>query len=448
MSNHNDLPTARCRPHAAWIIAILLLIALVVLADNSPLRSSYVFMSDFGNIYSASRVWLFGGNPYDMPEVYQAWRQARPTRPMAMPQDPDLRNWISVQSPSALLVVSPLAALGPMAAGLTWMVLAVILLIARFPAIFALGDIKAGWQRLIVIAAVVASAPVQEAFGVMQPSLLANSLTLFALWAILRQRPKFGGFLLGLASAIKPQLGGIFVAYYLLIGRPRIVLWALVVAVSLHVAAVLPMELRGIDWWHSWRLNTALSLASGGVNDPTITGPFRHDMIDLTPLLYSLFRSARLVWTINLLVFACLLAGLIGGVRRTADPATDLLCLSAVATIGLLAFYHRLYDATLLVLPLAWAITRLNQQRGLAIAMLCLLATFVIPGQLLAAVLLRTRVFAAYVNLRWWQALLVSQYSWQLLLTALLIVMALLRSAGRNGSRQVTAPPDAGFGYR
>jgi hypothetical protein len=119
-----------------------------------------------------------------------------------------------------------------------------------------------------------------------------------------------------------------------------------------------------------------------------------------------------------------------------------------VATIGLLAFYHRLYDATLLVLPLAWAITRLNQQRGLAIAMLCLLATFVIPGQLLAAVLLRTRVFAAYVNLRWWQALLVSQYSWQLLLTALLIVMALLRSAGRNGSRQVTAPPDAGFGYR
>jgi hypothetical protein len=296
----------------------------------------------------------------------------------------------------------------------------------------------------LLAAAVLASAPLQWETRVFQTSMLPSTLIFLALWAVARDRMILGGVLMGLAAAMKPQLAAPFILYYLLVGRPKVFAWAVAVVVVTTIVAIIPMQLHGYDWLGDLQRNIAQSMAPGGANDPRVGAPWRHSLINLQGLFFAASNNEMLINGVTLLVAAVLVALMVPAVMRRPQPATDLLCLSAVAAIGLLPVYHRLYDAVLLGLPLAWAISRLDSQDDrVAHVTLAILATFLIPLELVPSFVYRIHVFDRFQNTVWWQAVIVAQFCWQLLLVAAWCVAALYLTSGYRATRAATVPVSA-----
>jgi hypothetical protein len=103
---------------------------------------------------------------------------------------------------------------------LLWLALMLGLLVLQFAALVDLAELRLRDARvLILVGASLASAPFQ--FGILsgQLSLPAISLCIIAFWCASRNREALAGILLGLACALKPQIGVAFVAYYVLTRR-------------------------------------------------------------------------------------------------------------------------------------------------------------------------------------------------------------------------------------
>src|SRR5205085_11944658 len=129
-------------------------------------------------------------------------------------------------------------------------------------------------RTLILLGATLASAPLQ--FGILsgQLSLPAISLCVLAFWCVARSREKLAGLLLGLACAIKPQIAGPFVVYYLVMRRVDVAKYAFVVGTSILAIALVGMKLAHVDWLHGWTQAVTLTGDVGGVNDYGWTGEF------------------------------------------------------------------------------------------------------------------------------------------------------------------------------
>lgn len=101
----------------------------------------------------------------------------------------------------------------------------------------------------------------------------------------------------------------------------------------------------------------------------------------------------------------CLSAVAVVGLRRHEGPGTALLGYSVAAVLSLLGFYNRLYGATLLVLPLAWAMASLHERsrRKAPILTVGCVLTFVFPGAAIMSVLERQGVMESFTQTAWWR---------------------------------------------
>jgi len=148
----------------------------------------------------------------------------------------------------------------------------------------------------------------------------------------------------------------------------------------------------------------------------------------------------------------------------------DLLALSALLTVSLLPVYHRFYDATLLIFPLAWAFTALNghsspsgssdgrsaeghldrgsldrRLRPIAISVIAvILIIFLFPGGTILQQLQQSGHFTAFQSHWWWNSLILPHENWCILLLTLLLLLALYRRSllrrRRNPSIVETRP--------
>jgi len=122
---------------------------------------------------------------------------------------------------------------------------------------------------------------------------------------------------------------------------------------------------------------------------------------------------------------------------RTRVP-DDLLNLSILGTLSLLPVYHRFYDASLLVLPVAWAL-RAQATASSRLKKICwlLFAIFLIPG----SSILERAVSGGHVGQNvlgswWWGYLLLPHEAWALMLlaTTLLAAMAISQQSAVAGN--------------
>jgi len=403
---------------SAWTyIFILLLFAAAQIAHRTPPVRHDSFFFDFSNVYSASRAWLNGQNPYNINDVYTAWAGSNHGRYLGTDDPAGMRTWAAVYPPSSLLMIAPFAALSAVPGHILWVATSNALLIATFIALFSLAGIHDRLSRILLIACALASAPLQCAMESGQLALPSCALIILAVFAFSKDRQILAGILLGVATAMKVQVGAPFILYYLFIRQWRVATLAAILFAVATMATIARMESIGISTWSAdWHRNVAMTLDLGQINDPRPGGPFRNDMVNLQTLLDVVIHRQLDINFCVVLLYMPLLVGFLSHVRPGRAAGTDLLALSLVAALSMLPIYRRLYDSVLLLMLLAWAIARLRtNERAIGIAVLALLGEFLVPIDLVPFILRRTHAFDSIISSPWWQGVIVPHHAWGLL---------------------------------
>jgi hypothetical protein len=420
----------------AWAF---LLAATAMFIVRGPMRAAW-WSDDFAVPYSASRALVFGTDPYQPDTLNRilldAGREIGP--------DGRAANNSSVYLPPTLVPTVPFALLPWRAARIAWLCLNVVLVAWMIHAALSLAGLS--WRDtrgLWLAGGIVALAPIHTGIAVGQIAIPSATLLLIAIALVQSGRQMPGGVALGISVLLKPQLTGPFLAYYFLRGGRRAALVATVVGVASTAISIGWLELNGVPWLESWRSVMSSIMVPGSQHDPA--GPWSAQLLELRTLI-AVTTGAESAATIGFLLAAAAGAWLyVAG--RTLDRDHDLLLLSGVAVLSLLATYHRFYDAALLVIVLAAIASRASApadpSRSLgmtpsAVVMLACLAVFFVPGAwAMQRLAVEGRLPAALTESWLWNALLLRHHNWALVLLFAVLAAAIAR-ARRRGN-----PPSA-----
>jgi hypothetical protein len=215
------------------------------------------------------------------------------------------------------------------------------------------------WLATILVSLILGTSRALLAAG--QPATFAISLLIIGIYLFLRGRfLPVGAILLMLSLAVKPQMGGLIVLY--LLARRihwRYVLAAMAGALTLLLSAglILSLHPRSAHWTSDLRANISANVMVGGDSDPRPASVDATADINLQAITSVFFADAREFNAVTYAVFLSLLALWIAAVLRTnAGPEMDLLSLGALSALSLTPFYHRFYDARLLLITIPAAV--------------------------------------------------------------------------------------------
>ena len=239
--------------------------------------------------------------------------------------------------------------------------------------------------------------------------------------------------------ALKPQLAGLFLGYEGARSRWTSVVAAILTIGVLMGVGVMRMEVSGVSWLPAWRANVREFAA--GHADPHAVGNLAYALINLQSPLSVLMASRAMVnalaWgALAILAIAYALVdwrrGREQGERFAIANAPDLVSLSLVACLTLLATYHRYYDAVLAVIPLALVIQLWRAGRRVdAGVTLALLLPLLVPGPAALAVASERGLIPEGLKTSMlWRAVILPHHAWALLALAAWLIAVRRRLAG------------------
>jgi len=420
------LPVRERRAQQTMKRALLILLLLLAAAEffiRGPLRyfRSGFGWSDITQVYVPSRAWIEGANPYSVDNFIALHREATN-------QVVD-RTGFRSHSPhplTTLVVFSPVASLPWPLAHKLWAIFTGTIIL---PAIFCLGSFlgpRAFDRKLGFAALTLALAPLHTGIAAGNVSVPAIALCAIAFWAVARKEHNLAGVLIAIAACLKPQIGGLFVLYYLARRQWRVALVAIGVSLAVFLVGIGRLEWSGSPWWNDFLAN-AQAAKQDRLMDFADPGPLRYTMINLQVLLYTLLPNPVIASAGALLIGVALWGGWARFGLRSPAFASDLLMASAFLIIGLLPIYHRNYDATLLIFPLCWALSpeaaRYGRARWLA---LLVMVPFLLPGPtLLQSLTRRGFLYPSITSGWWWDAFLMPHQTWLLCILCVLLLRAL-----------------------
>jgi hypothetical protein len=341
----------------------LIVAAAFYFVARGPWRALYD-SGDFLNVYSATRCWVHGGDPYATADLVRIGRAAG-----APVSEAYFAGLPSVYLPPSLLLLAPFA-LFPWAVAKTvwlcfltgsclWLAASTVTAVKRWALPL--------WCYLL------AFAPLHTGLRKGQPTVLVCSLIAASL---LVSEPLLAGLLLGVAACIKPQLAFGFLLLALLAREFRKLLAACLTGLVITLAAL--ARLRGGSLAH---LFSNLSLVGGGINSASPDNPIRFQLINIDTLLPSALYGVATIAIVYAII--ALLSAI--AVVRSGDIR---IAISVVASATVLLGYHRFYDAEILWLAIpALLLMPVRSARILCLAY----SVFLIPGQTMAAAWLKSR---------------------------------------------------------
>ena len=188
---------------------------------------------------------------------------------------------------------------------------------------------------------------------------------------------------------------------------------------------------RGQDYFH----NVKTVATENKIDDFTSANPIRFMLINLQVPFYSFTKTGK---SANLLAFsagALLLGMWIYLAMKSRLHGSELLALGAIAIIGLMPIYHRLYDASLLAIPLCWCLSwPPGKLKNVARIAVFLMVPFLVPGTAFLQQLARQgRIPAAWTHYWWWDRVVMPHETWALLLLSLVLLYGMnLEMSGRS----------------
>jgi hypothetical protein len=355
-------------------LLVLFICSLVLLAAGGArvIHSS----NDFVPVYTGARCLLHGCNPYDTTQLEQQFFQGGGRRS-------ELPSWqidVPVYPPSTFLVLSPLALLQFPFARLLWFLLNGCLFVIAAGLIHSICPPTHRWLATILVSFFLVTAAILLVLA--QPAVLAIALVVIGSYLFLRGRLLgLGAGLFFLSLAVKPQIGGFIVLYFLaqkIYWRYAAAALAGAGALLLCAGLILSHHPRSAGWGSTLRANLSATLSPGGSADPR---PANHQAIgdeNLQTLTSIFFADARKFNAAAYAVFLALLAAGILAARKTkAGLERHFLVLGALSVLTLTPVYHRFYDTRLLLLsiPAIVLVFQMRRLLGAVIAALTVVAT-------------------------------------------------------------------------
>ena len=238
-------------------------------------------------------------------------------------------------------------------------------------------------RTVAFIAGCLALAPFHTGIATANQTILVVGLCALGVLAATGEHDFAAGLLFGAACSLKPHIGSFLVLYYLIQRRWRLFITAVSFTAALALIAIGWMQISGVSWRADFFRNVNVLTQHNTIDDFTSANPIRFLLVNLQVPFYSFTHSAK---SSNVLALSCgallicvwMYLVLRVGSRRPRD--FELLALAAIAVIGLLPIYHRLYDVSLLAIPLCWCLTcPSGRLKNLSIASLIFMLPFAFP---------------------------------------------------------------------
>jgi len=416
----------------------LCLLAAVEFVIRGPLRYfHWTNWNDLAQNYAATRLWLRGQN-FANPENFVAlWRDELGSPLSAL----TVRTHLA-PPPGTLVLLAPIGALPWHWAKLLWLTILVGSVIATIWALAATAGFGFKEPRTIMfVAASLAFAPFHTGIATANQTILVVALCALGILAAERQHDLLPGLLFGAACSLKPHIGTFIVAYYLVRRRWRLFATSVITVALLAFVAILWLRVCNVHWEDDYLQNIRVLALQNKIDDFTAANPIRFLLINLQVPFYSFTHNAK--WSnVSALTVGIVLVSiwafvtLKGSVKRKT-----LLSLSAIAVIGLLPVYHRFYDASLLTIPLCWAVREFSSDlKTVSRAVLLLLIPFLVPGTaLLQQLEAHGRVPSFLTSSRLWDCVVMAHQSWCLLALSFVLLYGIMLVNANDAMEPVTA---------
>ena len=431
------------------ILGLLVLLSGTEFIVRGPLRlADSSNFNDFISPYIQSRAWMKGIDPYSPTNLVRLWpREAQHfvflNQDLATGTLVLKRGIPTAYPPTALLILAPIAILPWPLAHAVWLGISLLAYACMGLSLALLMHLHWKEPRTYVFCALLlALAPFHTGIAAGSIAIVVVAITAVVCLAAERRQDILAGTLLSVAVSLKPQIGLPFLLYFLLCRRWRLGGTAMAIVTCLAALAVLRLTIVGTPWVESYLDDNRVLFSQGSLGDFTEANPIRFGLVNLQVMLYVVLQNRALANELGLAV------GVIAGLwwlfllSRRSGGAHDLLAVSTLVVISLLPVYHRFYDASLLIFPLAWSLTDLSGKiRSLGNITFFLILSFLVPGgTLLEQMQLRGVVSAAVCGSWWWNALVMPHQVWVL---AILSVVLLEAMRGMANDTECPAYPPA-----
>lgn len=323
------------------------------------------FSADFIPVYTGARCLVHGCNPYNGEQLGQQYLAAHGIEKVMPPG-----YWVErppVYPPSTFVALSPLALLRFRIAAVLWAMLGgTALIVATWLAISAAAKADSWVPTLLGSFILVLG---DGLLGTGNPATFACSLAVIGAMLFLSGRfIPLGAVLLTLSLAVKPQVAGLIILYFLARGIGR--RWAALslgggLAFLLLGMLILQMHPGSRDWMPSLRANIAECVLPGHVNDPSPVS--RHSGLTNLQTLTSVFLASPKAWNAAALGITAVffVLWIISIKRLELGVPNHFLALPPLLVLSLFPMYHRSCDALLLLLSFPMIVTVMRRHRVL-----------------------------------------------------------------------------------
>jgi hypothetical protein len=185
----------------------------------------------------------------------------------------------------------------------------------------------------------------------------ALCLSVLAIWYAFNRLEMAAGILVAVATALKPQIGGAFILYFLLVRRWRASVLAMALLGVLTAVAVGRLTAAHVAWLGALQANLHAASTGGGYIDPSAANPWRWHMVNLQHPLHTFLDSRAAVGALTWLITAALFLAYVRALLAASPDRPEMLAAGIPGILCLLPVYHRYYDAVIMVIPLAWAVS-------------------------------------------------------------------------------------------
>ena len=368
---------------------------------------AFRFSHDLVPVYTGAGCLLSGCNPYD---TFQLEQQLLRRGGRAV----DLPSWeidMPVYPPSTFLALTPLALIRYPLARLLWFLLNGSLFITSAALVISACPQSYRWIASILGSFILGTSGILLVVG--QPATLSISLLIISCCLLLRARfLPLCALLLMLSLAVKPQIGGLIVLYFLaqrIYWRYAVIALAGALVLLLTAVLILQVHPDSANWLSTLRGNLSATLNSGGSADPRPANQVAIGDTNLQSLTSIFFTDTR---TFNFAAYAVFLALLslwiMAVARSNISPEMHYLALASLSILSLLPIYHRFYDTRLLLLTVPAVIIIFQKRR--------VLGSLILVVTVLAVVSVQYRVQLFLVQRGEWQTILQHKFLFILLL--------------------------------